>query len=269
MRIGRYTTLRLLFLVMLSVAWPSLAAPPDTLPDGGSGTVAIVMDGDSFRLKGIDADVRLLGIQAPKLPKGRAGFKPWPLGDQARAALTALVKSHQVTLRLGSTPRDRNRRILAHAVRDDGVWLQTELLRQGWVRVYTFPDNRQFAGELFAAEREARADRRGIWAHSAYAVRPAEPARLASDVGTFQIVEGKVANAAKVRGRVYLNFGADYLTDVTATIPPDALPLFTKAKFDPLTLAGKTIRVRGYVRSYNGPVIDITHPEQIEVDGVP
>jgi micrococcal nuclease len=30
-------------------------------------------------------------------------------------------------------------------------------------------------------------------------------------------------------------------------------------------LNGKTIRVRGWVRNYNGPLIEITHPQQIEV----
>ena len=30
-------------------------------------------------------------------------------------------------------------------------------------------------------------------------------------------------------------------------------------------MEGKRIRVRGWLRSYNGPVIDVTHPEQIEL----
>jgi micrococcal nuclease len=246
-------------------AWPALAVPLDTLPEGGRGRVADVMDGDSFRLENGRVDVRMLSIQAPKLPKGRPGFKAWPLSDKAQAALATLVQGHSVTLRIGTTPRDRNGRILAHVVRDDGVWLQQELLRQGWVRVYTFADNRQFVPELFAAEQEARAARRGIWADPVFAVREVEPEKLAGDIGTFQIVEGKVLSAAKVRGRIYLNFGEDFKTDFTATIPPDVAPTFTKAKIDPLALKQKTVRVRGYLRNYNGPVIDISHPEQIEV----
>jgi len=62
-----------------------------------------------------------------------------------------------------------------------------------------------------------------------------------------------------VRGRVYLNFGDDYKSDFTATIPPDASSTFRRSKFDPLALEGKVIRVRGYLRDYNGPVIDLTH----------
>jgi micrococcal nuclease len=261
MKFGKIRILQAWVVLALFTCTQASAAPPD----GGSGTVAAVMDGDSLRLENGKLDVRMLAIQAPKLPKGRKGFTPWPEGAGAQAALTALVKGHKVTLRLGATPRDRNGRILAHVVRDDGMWLQEELLREGWVRVYTFPDNRQFASELLKAEQDARAARRGIWADAAYAVRPSDPAVLAKDIGTFQIVEGRVANTAKVKGRVYLNFGEDFRTDFTATIPPDVLPMFTKAKINPLSLKDKAVRVRGYVRSYNGPVIDISHPEQIEI----
>jgi len=254
------------FIFILFASAAAFAASPDILRGGGSGAVATVIDADTIRLKDSKADVRLVGIQGPKLPLGRKGFATWPLADEARAALEELLKGHSVTLRLGATAQDRNGRILAHVVRQDGLWIQAEMLRQGWARVYTFADNRQLAAELFAAEGEARAAGRGIWADAAYAIRTAEPAALAKDAGSFQIIEGRVMSAAKVQGRVYLNFGADYKSDVTATIAPEALGLFTKDKIDPLTFKDKVVRVRGYVRNYNGPVIDVTHPEQIELN---
>ncbi len=252
-------------LLILFVSGAAFAASPDTLRDGGRGPVATIIDADTIRLKGGKADVRLVGIQGPKLPLGRKGFAKWPLADEARAALAELLKGHEVTLRLGATAQDRNGRTLAHLVRDDGLWIQAEMLRQGWARVYTFPDNRQLAAELFMAEVEARAAKSGIWADAAYAVRAADPAILPKDAGTFQIVEGRVMSAAKVQGRVYLNFGADYKSDVTATIAPEAIGFFARDKTDPLTFKDRVVRVRGYVRNYNGPVIDITHPEQIEL----
>ncbi len=259
------------FVLAVSLFAPLLAvgAALDMLPEGGRGAVATVIDGDTLRLQGGEADIRLVGIQAPKLPLGRAGFRKWPLADEARDALIDLVKGHSVTLRLGATSQDRNGRTLAHVVRDDGLWIQTELLRHGWARVYTFPDNRQFTAALFAAEREARAARRGMWAHAAYSIRTPDPAKLKNDVGTFQVVEGRVISAAKVRGRVYLNFGPDFLTDFTATIPPDAAPLFMRANLDLLALKDKTVRVRGYLRDYRGPVIELTHPEQLELESSP
>ena len=237
---------------------------PHSLPIIARGKVTEVIDGAVVRVEGIDVDVRLVSIQSPKLPKGRVGFVSWPLADEARDALSSLVIGREVVLHAGSTPRDRNGRILAHIVRDDGLWIQNELLRLGWVRVYTFADNRRFAPELYVSEKVARDAKKGIWSHAFYAIRDANPSHLANDIGTFQVVEGRVVSAAKVRGRTYLNFGEDYRTDFTATIPPDAASTFRRSKFDPLELEGEVIRVRGYLRDYNGPVIDLTHPEQID-----
>ena len=40
---------------------------------------------------------------------------------------------------------------------------------------------------------------------------------------------------------------------------------FRQAKFDVAALAGKRVRVRGWVEFYNGPEITITTPAAIEV----
>jgi len=137
------------------------------------------------------------------------------------------------------------------------------MLRAGMARVYTFADNRELAAEMYALERAAREARRGIWGNAFYAVRT--PEQLAPLVGTFQLVEGRVKNAAIVHSRAYLNFGADWKTDFTVTIPPPGLTLFRRAKLDIAGLSGKRIRVRGWVETYHGPMIEATHPEQIEV----
>jgi micrococcal nuclease len=257
---------RRLLACVAATAVPASAygAVPDSLPDGGSGRIGTVHDGDTIRFKDGTADIRLVGLQAPKLPQGRRNPTAWPMADESRGALRAMLEGHTLTLRLAATPRDRNGRILAHIVRDDGLWIQETMLREGWARVYTFPDNRLFARELYAAETVARSARRGLWAHPDYAVRKADPAALKSDIGTFQIIEGRVADAAKVRGRFYLNFGEDYRTDFTASIAPEVAKIFTAA-LDPLALEGRMVRVRGYVRDFNGPSIDLTHPEQVEV----
>ena len=244
---------------------PAFGAAPDSLPEGGKGIIGAVHDGDTIRFKDGDADVRLVGIQAPKLPQGRRNPTAWPMADESRGALRALLENHSITLRLATTPRDRNGRILAHLVRDDGMWIQQIMLQEGWARVYTFPDNRLFARDLYAAEAVARAARRGIWSHPDYAVRKPDPAILKSDMGTFQIIEGTVKDAARVRGRVYLNFGEDYRTDFTTSIAPEIMKAFTAEKLDLLALEGRSVRVRGYLRDFNGPSMDLTHPEQIEV----
>jgi hypothetical protein len=130
-------------------------------------------------------------------------------------------------------------------------------------RVYSFPDNRAVVAEMLAAEGSARSKGAGIWGDDWYAVRA--PEALASDLGGFQLVEGRVVDAADVRGTVYLNFGADWRSDFTVKVGKRHRKSFDAAGFDLLALAGRTVRVRGWLDEYNGPMIEATHPEQIEI----
>lgn len=260
--------LRSLFLVLLAFSVPSAAGGAGTpLPAGAPkaadrSAVASVVDGDTLELVN-GTTVRLVGIQAPKLALGRPGFREWPMVAQAKRALERLVAGHDLILHPAPIPTDRWGRQLAHLERDDGVWIQGEMLRQGWARVYTFADNRQLAAPMLALEREARAAGRGIWALRWYAV--IAPEQAAGRVGSFQIVEGRVVTAAAVRGRVYLNFGPDWKTDFTISIPPRVRRTMARTGADPGALTGGLVRVRGWVRSYNGPMIELTHPEQLEL----
>jgi micrococcal nuclease len=254
--------------LLLSLLWAAPAAFAETvtdLPKGGAGVVDSVIDGDTVRLRGGQADIRLIGIQAPKLPLGRKNFKAWPLAGEARAALDELVAGRNVDLRSGTVTQDRNGRILAHVVRDDGLWIQGEMLRRGWARMYTFPDNRRLADDMRRLEHEARRARRGIWAEAFYAVRRADSAALVRDNGTYQIVAGRIVDAARVNDRVYLNFGTDFRADFTISVGRRDLPAFDQANVDLLALAGKDIEVRGWIALRGGPAIEVSHPEQIEI----
>lgn len=241
--------------------------PPGVAGLPTSGYVAEVIDGDTFRLKG-GLQVRLVGMQAPKLSLGRDGFKDWPLADEAKRALEDLTLHKTVTLFPGETPIDRNARLLAQVhVADDkvgsDVWVQGEMLQMGLARVYTWKDNRFCAEALYAHERPAREGKIGIWALPYYAIRDAD-AISPRDIDTFQLIEGRVYDVAQKNGRIYLNFGADWRKDFTASVAPDDRAAFSASKFDFWRLKGKRVRIRGWLESYNGPMMAFTHPEQLE-----
>lgn len=241
------------------------ASLPRGLKAGPAGTVTSVTDGDTLELAD-GRTVRLVGIQAPKLPLGRPGFPTWPLAPEASAALATLAQGHLLTPYFGGAREDRHGRVLAHLEREDGLWMQGEMLARGMARVYTFEDNRAVTAAMYALEGEARAGRRGIWAHSYYRVLADDEAHR--HIGTFQLVEGRVLKAAQVRGQGYLNFGADWRSDFTVAVPRRALATFRAAFGRRLEgIEGKRIRVRGWLRRFNGPMIEATHPEQIEVLG--
>jgi endonuclease YncB( thermonuclease family) len=224
--------------------------------------VVEIVDGDTLLLAD-GRQVRLVGIQAPKLPLGRSGFKAWPLAEEAKAALAGLALDRAVTLGYGGRRIDRHGRALAHLFGETGLWIQGALIDRGMARVYSFVDNRALVPELLAREAAARAAGRGIWGLRAYALRDA--AAIPANLSGFELVEGRVIEAAIVRKRTYLNFGADWRSDFTITIAPKTRRLFEAEGIDPLSYQGKRVRVRGWLKSYNGPLIEVTHPEQIVV----
>lgn len=262
--LGSVTVMATTLIAGLIVPPATFAASPQSLPAGDPGMVVEVVDGDTVVLD-TGVEVRMVGIQAPKLPLGRRGFRSWPLAEEAKVTLESLVANRRLTPHFGGRQMDRHGRALAHLVSDGGIWLQGEMLRLGLARVYSFPDNTALVDEMLALEQSARDARFGIWSHPFYALRQADPAELFSLVGTFQLVEGRILDAAEVRGTVYLNHGKDWRTDYTTMIDRRSMKAFRAAGLDPATWSGTKVRVRGWLRSRNGPMIEATHPQQIEL----
>jgi endonuclease YncB( thermonuclease family) len=244
----------------------------------GAGVVREVVDGDTVILAD-GREIRLVGIQAPKLPLGRPNFRAWPLAREAKAALERLVKGRRVTLSFGGRRRDRYRRWLAHlhlagpgkggvggsgtaAGFDNDRWVQGAMLSLGLARVYSFADNRAAIAAMLARERAARAARRGIWGNRFY--RILDPREAGRRINSFQLVEGRVLTVAPTRSTVFLNFGQDWRTDFTIAIARRHLRNFPERGRKLVELAGKRVRVRGWLKRRNGPMIAVSHPEQIE-----
>ena len=257
--------LRLVLVAFLLLGARAAVACPIPLPASlaveSEAAVLEVFDGDTVLLDDGNA-VRLVGIQAPEM--ARPDSEPQPFASQAREALVALALDRRVGLAYGGERRDRYDRLLAHLVRiDDGCWLQGALLEAGMALVYSFRDNRTAVADMLVHERRARDRRRGLWAEPFYRVLPV--GEVDGALRGFHLVEGVVRRAALVRGRGYLNFGADWRTDFTISITPRDLPQFEAEGLAIGDYAGRLVRVRGWVKSLNGPMIEATHPEQIEI----
>lgn len=256
------TLKRAIKIAAIAAGFLAFTAAAPRFESGESGIVASVVDGDSFILDN-GLEVRLAQIEAPRVRPGDT----W--GPQATATLERMIKGKRVELRYGGLRRDRRGRAIAQVFIPQGVgreatWVQTELLRAGIARVHTYADNRAAIGDLWGAEREARRANRGVWSAPAYQVRFATPQALQGGIGSFQLAEGKVESASQRGTVIFLNFGTDNKTDVTAVIPERAFALWPRGAQDLLALQGRSIRVRGYVRNSNGPAMWLDHPEQIE-----
>jgi endonuclease YncB( thermonuclease family) len=249
----------------------ALTAMPARAQSLESATVAEVIDGDTLRLDD-GREVRLIGIQAPKLALGRRGFEPWPLAEAAKAALTALSQPG-VALLPGNPELDRHGRMLADVFDPAGRWLLGEMVARGMARGYSFADQTRSAEgagrieDLLALERRAREGQLGIWDMPFYRVRGVTETPYFID--SFQVVEGMVTRVTKNRNDVYLDFGDDWRTDFSVFAPRTVVAASARAGLDLESLAGQSLRVRGWLKWRSGPMIELSHPQQIERPDIP
>jgi hypothetical protein len=242
-----------------AAAMPTTCAP--TVEVSGVQVVRVEKNGVLVLVDG-----RAVHLEGVLLPQGSKDHAPDFLAEQAISTLSDLAKGRSVSLAVNIPKEDRYGRLRAQVEfpqDNDEPWLQIAMLRRGLARVDIAPDRRECAAALYAAEAEARKNRNGIWTQGAYAIHA--PDQLAGTTGTFQIVEGKVLTANLKNGRAYLDFGTDWRFDFTATISPDDMANFREAGIDPRNYAGKVVRVRGFVDQMNGPEIEMSSPDAVEV----
>ncbi len=162
---------------------------------------------------------------------------------------------------------------LAHiALDDNGRWVQGTLLALGLARVQPQQRNPEMTEEMLTLEERARKSQIGLWEKPEFAILQAEdlntwhqnPEDHASQLYKFQVADGVIKAAAFKGNRYYMNFGDDWRTDFTVSIAPENRRLFQKNGMDPLQWQGKRVRMRGILDMYNGALIEITHPAQIE-----
>jgi hypothetical protein len=97
---------------------------------------------------------------------------------------------------------------------------------------------------------------------------PAENSqRLRAVRGHFAIIEGKVLSVRESGGTIYVNFGKRWTRDFSIVIPRRLQGTFAAAGLEPKQLAGRRIRVRGWIEERRGPIIEADAPEQIELAG--
>ncbi len=241
----------------------SLNVPtPDykVLKDTQSGRVDKIIDSLTILLKD-DTIIRLASLDIPDFNDQDAPIsenalmflqKTLPEGTEIKLYQTRMAKKGRV---------NRMNHQLGHIVtKRDELWVNGALLTQGLTRVYTAPNAPELINEMYEAENLARQAQLGLWASSAVLT----PEQTNEAIGKLVIVEGIVEKTASVKNNVYLNFGENWKTDFTIMITPALRKKLARRGVDPLSLSGKNLRVRGYLREYNGPLIELEAAEHLE-----
>jgi micrococcal nuclease len=151
------------------IALATACTPTLDLPDGANGEVVGHVDGDTldiaFSVEGraVVERVRLIGIDTPETKKPNTPIECF--GPEASARLAELLPIGAfVVADRDVEARDDFGRLLAYVRRaNDDVLVNEVLVREGFARTLFFAPNLALESTLRAAERSARADRRGLW----------------------------------------------------------------------------------------------------------
>jgi len=282
------TIITTLFLSMLftapihakqTVTEETSAAPPLILPKGDFG---------AMRKSGISKVIEVINPMTVKLEDGRmialAGldypdldfYDPGELAVTAQKVLEDFLIDKKVIIY--QTPKSDSGRMnrmghhIAHLARIDenspndeqsAIWTQGLMLSLGLARARTTKYNRLMSTQMFKLESDARGLKTGLWSMKEYTVLT--PEQAAKHIGSFQLIEGKIKNVSMHKNNLYINFGGNWRKDFTIGISSTTVRKFTHEHIYPRQWNGAKIRVRGWIESYNGPFIELNHPERIEL----
>lgn len=234
----------------------------------GRGTVSRITDGRDFLLTD-GREVRLAGIEVPLLPEPGETVATAPEGSSAKDALAAIIGHAEVVLKRAEIEADRYGRAVAYVETvADGSQnsVQAQLVSAGFARVGGSINSPRCATALLQQESIARQAKLGLWARPYYDVlRADEPGAVLAQRGHFVLVEGKVVSVHKTSATTYMNFSRDWSDEFAVTVRKRNESRFKAVGVSLQALAGRRVRVRGWVEQRRGPWIEAAYPEQIEL----
>lgn len=140
--------------------------------------VSRVIDGDTFVIAS-GQRVRLIGIDTPEVNQ--------PYYFEAKQKLANLVANKEVELEKDVSETDKYGRLLCY-VYIDAIFVNAELVKQGYARVFTYPPDVKYAQLFVNLEREARIKNRGLWGQDS---QPAPPPQPHAPAPTGQLIGNK------------------------------------------------------------------------------
>jgi len=136
---------------------PTLTTAPSPLIE--TFKVTRVIDGDTIEIE-TGERVRYLGIDTPETVDPRKPVQCF--GTEAAKKNKELVEGKEVRLEKDITNKDKYGRLLRYVYVGD-IFVNLELVKQGFATSYTYPPDVKYQKEILAAEEEAREANRGLW----------------------------------------------------------------------------------------------------------
>ncbi len=139
--------------------------------------VSKAIDGDTLRLSNGE-HVRLIGIDTPesryndKLVRDSQRSRKdtdtiLKMGRQASGFTRRLVEGKRVRLVFDVQKYDKYGRLLAYVYLEDGTFVNSRIIEEGYAQVMTIAPNVKYAQMFLKLERQAREKANGLWKSSA------------------------------------------------------------------------------------------------------
>lgn len=155
----------ILLVIILSLLHISVLNSANRKDNNVYYSVKKVVDGDTFWIddgspKGLK--IRLIGVDAPEARNSGTKETAY-FGREASVYLTSLIAGKKVRLEYDVGHFDRYGRTLAYVYLENGIFVNAELVKNGYATVMTVPPNVKYADTFIKLERKARNKNKGLW----------------------------------------------------------------------------------------------------------
>jgi len=131
-------------------------------------SVVSVTDGDTLKINidGTTETLRLIGIDTPETVDPRKPVQCF--GKEASNKAKELLSGQKVRIEKDSTQGDRDKygRLLAYVWRDDGLFYNEYMIKQGYAHEYTYDMPYKYQSDFKSAQTYARENQLGLWSSS-------------------------------------------------------------------------------------------------------
>jgi len=160
-----------------------------TSSESGIFKVTRVIDGDTVEIEGGE-HVRYIGIDTPETVDPRKPVQCF--GIEASKKNEELVEGKVVRLEKDITEKDKYGRLLRYVWMDD-LFVNLELVKQGFATSYSYPPDIKYQKEFQEAEKEAREAKRGLW--GACPISPNPTAQMQEPTGSECDIKGNISTS--------------------------------------------------------------------------
>jgi len=167
----------LLIVLILSAFWLNFvwSSAPQTNTTQSKKTlykVVKVIDGDTITVEidGKKESIRMIGIDTPEMVDPRKSVQCFAKEASNKTKMTLNGKNVFLSADISQGDRDKYNRLLRYVFLEDNTNFNKLMISEGYAHEYTYNIPYKYQQEFKQAEKEARENKRGLWANDACAL---------------------------------------------------------------------------------------------------